>query len=297
LFDYTGLQWLLAGSILAATDGAAVFVLLRRSNLPRRLARTLEGEAGLVDPIAVLLVITFIELITDPGFGGLDILVLFVQELGVGAVVGLGVGWLGLRTVRWTATLAPEGLHLVASVAILALAFGGADVLHGSGLLAAYLAGLVFGSADLPAKRSLHAFHDGLAWLSDIVLFFSLGLLVFPSQLGDVAVEGSLLALVVAFVARPASAAAATAFDRFSFRERLVIGWAGLRGALPVFLATFPVTEGVDRSLEFFNLVFFAVLVSTLVQGATVEPLAKTLGLTTDEPALPDVYVSPDRLG
>jgi len=135
----------------------------------------------------------------------------------------------------------------------------------------------------VPSKESIREFHKGVASLSDVALFLALGLLVFPSQLGPVVVEGTLLALIIAFIARPVAATVATAFDQFSTRERLVLGWAGLRGALPVFLATFPVTEGIARSLEFFNLVFFTVLVSTLLQGATVAPLARVLGVAGPE--------------
>jgi len=145
LFDFTLLQGLLIGSVLAATDSAAVFALVRQTNLPRRLGLTLEAEAGMVDPVAVLLVITFIELIANPGFGALDVMRLFVEEIAVGAIVGLAVGWLCVQALRRVEEIAPEGLHLIGSVAALALAYGAADVLHGSGFLAAYLAGLVFG--------------------------------------------------------------------------------------------------------------------------------------------------------
>ena len=231
----------------------------------------------MVDPFAVLLVITFIKLIDEPGFGVPDVLLLFVKQLSVGAIAGIGIGWLCLRSLQLVEGLAYRGLHQVGSVAAMALAYGTADVLHGSGFLAAYLAGLVFGSSRLPEKTAVRAFHSGLASLSDMALFLTLGLLVFPSQLGSVLLEGTLLALIIAFVARPIAAALATAFERFNTGERIILGWAGLRGALPVFLATFPVTEGIPRSLEFFNIVFFAVLVSTLFQGATVAPLARWL--------------------
>jgi cell volume regulation protein A len=131
------------------------------------------------------------------------------------------------------------------------------------------------------------AFHEGLAWVAQIALFLTLGLLVFPNQLGDVLVEGTLIGLVVAFVARPLATALATAFARYNAPERLVLGWAGLRGAIPVVLATFPVISGVSHSLEFFNIVFFAVVISAILQGTTFEPLAKALGVTTRRPALP----------
>ena len=279
LFDFTLLQGLLVGSILAATDGPAVFALLRAVELRPRVAAVLEGETGMVDPVAVLLVVACIALIDTPGYGAVEIVELFARELSIGAVVGIAAGWLGRQALQRSAGM-PDSLHLVGSIAIVALSFGGAATLHGSGFLAAYLAGLVFASGGLPARRSILAFHEGLASVADIALFLALGLLVFPAQLGSIALEGTLLALILAFVARPAAAALATAFEPFDARERIVIGWAGLRGALPVFLATFPVTAGIPRSIEFFNIVFFAVLVSTLIQGATIEPLARRLGVT-----------------
>src|ERR687898_722568 len=157
----------------------------------------------------------------------------------------------------------------------------------GSGFLAAYLAGLALGSARIPAKQTVTVFHQGLAWVAQIVMFLALGLLVFPSDLGEVWFEGTVLALVLVFLARPLSALVSTALDRFTLSERLVLGWAGLRGAVPVVLATFAVIEGLDPDREFFNIVFFAVVISTLLQGSTVEWLARRLGVTTSEPALP----------
>jgi potassium/hydrogen antiporter len=286
LFDLGTLEGLLLGSIIAATDGAAIFALLRGSTLRRRLARTLEGEAGLNDPVAVLLVIGFIEWIEQPDYGALDMLLLFLRQLGIGLVAGLLVGWLamkGLQRVR----LDTAGLYPVATLATAALAFGSADALEGSGFLAAYLAGLVLGSSAIPAKRTVTIFHEGLAWVAQIAMFLALGLLVFPSQLDDVVLEGTALALVLVLVARPLAAALATAFDRFSAADRITLGWAGLRGAVPVVLATFPVIEHVPGSLEYFNIVFFAVVISTLLQGTTFEPLARRLRVTTSEPALP----------
>ncbi len=185
------------------------------------------------------------------------------------------------------AKLATAGLYPVASLAIAALAFGGADTLHGSGFLAVYLAGLALGSAPIPAQQTITAFHQGLAWVAQVGMFLTLGLLVFPHQLDDIVVEGTVLALVAAAVARPLAIFPATAFASFGKRERLVLGWAGLRGAVPVVLATFPVIAEVPGSRELFNIVFFAVLVSTLLQGTTFEPLAARLGMTTSEPALP----------
>ena len=286
LFDLSTLEGMLLGAIISSTDGAAIFALLRESRLRRRLARTLEGEAGFNDPVAVLLVIGFIEWIQQDDYGVLDMALLFVREMGIGAAVGIAVGMLAVPGLR-NARLASPGLYPVATLATAGLAYGGAASLHGSGFLAAYLAGLVLGSARIPAKQTVIVFHEGLAWVAQIVMFLALGLLVFPSQLDDVWLEGTALALVLVFIARPLTAALATAFEPFTAGERLVLGWAGLRGAVPVVLATFPVIEGLDPDREFFNIVFFAVVISTLLQGGTVEWLARKLGVTTSEPALP----------
>jgi potassium/hydrogen antiporter len=289
LFDLGTLEGLLLGSIIASTDGAAIFALLRGSTLRRPLARTLEGEAGLNDPVAVLLVIGFIEWIEQPDYGVLDMLLLFIRQLGIGAVIGALVGWLVVNALT-RARLDTPGLYPVATLATAGLAFGAADSLDGSGFLAAYLAGLALGTAPIPAKRTVTVFHEGVAWVAQIVLFLTLGLLVFPSDLGNVWLEGTALALVLVLVARPVSTAIATALDPFTSADRITLGWAGLRGAVPVVLATFPVIElGEERSLslEFFNIVFFAIVISTLLQGTTFEPLARRLGVTTSEPALP----------
>lgn len=286
LLDLSWLQGLLLGSIVAATDSAAIFSVLRGSGLKRRLARALEAESGLNDPLAVLLVIGFIDWIQKPGYGIGDMALLIVQQLPIGAAVGLGVGFATVAAFR-RVSFATAGLYPVASIASAGIAFGAADSLHGSGFLAVYLAGLVLGSAPIPGKRTIDDFHSGVAWVSQIALFFTLGLLVFPSELGGVAVDGLVVTAVLTLVARPIAAVLATRVGAYPLRESLLLGWAGLRGALPVVFATFPVIEGVPQAGRFFNIVFFVVLISTLVQGATFEPLARALGLTTDEPALP----------
>jgi potassium/hydrogen antiporter len=284
LFDFSTAEGLLVGAILSPTDGAAVFALLRGVVLPRRLALTLEGEAGFNDPVALMLVLVMVGVIRSPGYGVLDAFWFLVRELAVGGAVGVVAGVLAAAALRRMAS-APSGLPLVASFAAAAIAYGGAGALDGSGFLAAYLAGLVLGGADVPSRRALLPFHEGLAAVAEIGMFFALGLLVFPSQLGGVFVRGTLLALILAFVARPVAAIAATMRSGFTRRERILLGWAGLRGGVPVVLATFPVIDHVPGSLEFFNLVFFAVLISTLIQGATIDVLAARLGtISRDSP-------------
>lgn len=286
LFGGPVLGALLLGSVLASTDSAATFAMLRGSSLRRRVARTLEGEAGFNDPVAVLLVLSFIAAIQHGHFGALDALSLFARQLGIGLVVGVIVGGAAVVVLRRLA-LPTAGLYPVASLATAGLAYGAAAVADGSGFLAVYLAGLTLGTAAIPARQTITSFHVGLSFVAQIALFLTLGLLVVPSRLGGVAGEGTIVALVIAFVARPLAAMLATALARFDVRERLLLGWAGLRGAVPVVLATFPVVDHVPGSVRFFEVVFFAVILSTLVQGVTIEPFARRLGLTTSRPALP----------
>jgi cell volume regulation protein A len=273
--------------------------VLRGSSLRRRLARTLEGEAGFNDPVAVLLVLGFIDWIQRPDYGVFDMLGLFLSETAIGLAVGVLVGAGAVLALR-RIPLTTAGLYPVASLAAAALAYGAADTLHGSGFLAVYLTGLALGSVSTPAQRTIATFHDGLAWVAQLVMFLTLGLLVFPGQLGGVVPEGAALAAVVAVVARPVAVFVSTIGMRFTVPERLVLGWAGLRGAVPVVLATFPVLAGVAGSREFFNIVFFAVLLSTVVQGMSFEGLARRLGVTADTAAIPAPLMEPSavsRLG
>ncbi len=286
LFDLGTLEALIIGSAVAATDSAAIFAVLRGSTLRKRLARSLEGESGMNDPVALLLVVGFIAWIQEPGYGLLDMVGEFVLQLSVGAAVGIAIGF-AVRSAFRRLDYPTAGLYPVASIASIGLSYGIADVTHGSGFLAVYLTGLVLGTGILPARGTITAFHQGVSWVAQISLFFLLGLLVVPSELGNVALEGIALALVVMFVARPAATLIATQVAPFRFRERLMLSWAGMRGAIPIWLATFPVIAGINDSAFVFDVVFFVVVLSTLVQGITFESLADRLGLTTSEPALP----------
>lgn len=285
VLDFTTLQAMLIGGIVATTDGAAVFSLLRRSTLKRRLARMLEAEAGLNDPVAILLVIGLIEWIQTPGYGISEMAVLFVEELSMGLVVGVAVGLLAGRGIRAVGNVSP-GLYPVATMATAATAFGLAQELHGSGFLAVYLAGLMLGSMRLPAARAISDFHDGVAWVSQIAAFLVLGLLFSPASLVNLWPEALFVTLVLMFLARPVAVFAATLFTRLEFREKALLQWSGMRGAVPIVLATFPLGTEITDSNAIFNIVFFVVLASAIFQGTTFEWFAGRLGLTTEERAV-----------
>jgi len=282
IFGLSTLQGLILGSAVAATDSAAIFAVLRGSRVERRLALTLEGESGMNDPVALLLVVGFAEWIADPSYGALDMLGLLLPKLALGAAFGLALGWLARRTITHIELPTP-GLYPVATVATAALSYGVAEILGGSGFLAVYIAALVLGTGPLPARRAVVGFHQGLGWLAQIGLFFLLGLLVFPGELLDIAGKGLLLSAVLILLARPLGVVLSTLTARFDARERAMLSWAGLRGAIPIWLATFPVVAGVAESSTIFDAVFFVVVTSTLVQGTTIEPLAQRLGVTRGE--------------
>jgi cell volume regulation protein A len=295
IFDFSVLKGMLVGAAIAATDSAAIFAVLRRSRLEKRLARSLEGESGMNDPVALLLVIGFIEWIQQPDYGLTDMAGLLALKLALGTAVGLAMGRLAAAALD-RVRLPTDGIYPVATIAIAGLAYGLAEVLHGSGLLATYLTALALGTARIPARRTIVAFHEGVGWVAQIGLFILLGLLVLPSSLGDVAAESLALSAVLILVARPVAAIVATLLAPFDLHERAMLGWAGLRGATPIWLATFPVVAGVGSGQQLFSIVFFVVVTSTLVQGASFEPLAKRLGLTTDEPALPRRLLESGRI-
>lgn len=290
LFDLGTLEGLILGSAIAATDSAAIFAVLRGSRLRRRIARSLEGESGMNDPVALLLVTGFIDWIEDPAFGFEDMALDFVGELAIGAALGVAVGF-AARAAIGRLEFPTPGLYPVASIAAAALSYGLAEIAQGSGFFAVYLTGLTLGTGILPARRTVAAFHQGVSWVAQISLFFLLGLLVFPSGLLEIAPEALVLSVVMMLVARPAAALVASSVAPFRLRERLMLGWAGLRGAIPIWLATFPVIAGVEEGELVFNVVFFVVVTSTLIQGATFEPLARWLRVTTTRPALPQPLV------
>jgi potassium/hydrogen antiporter len=284
LFDVSWLEATLLGAVVASTDAAAVFATLRFTHLRRRLARTLEAESGANDPMAIALTLGLIAWIESDGAYGLaDLALLVIRQLGIGLVVGVALGaaatWVFARLPPSIGPFAP-----VASLAAAGLSFGAADVLGGSGFLSVYLVGLAIGSTPSRFRRQLVGFHEGVAFLAQVALFVVLGLLVFPSELPDVALAGLALALLLVTVARPVAVWVATAFQDFSTADRLLLGWAGLRGAIPIVLATFVLSSEIGPADTIFNAVFFVVLVSAILQGTTLERVAKRLGVTSSAP-------------
>jgi cell volume regulation protein A len=278
LFDLSWPEAFLLGSVVASTDAAAVFATLRRTRLRRGLARTLEAESGGNDPVAIALTLGLIAWIESAHYGVGDLAVLLVKQIGIGLAFGLAIGglamWVFARIPSSIASFVP-----VASAATAALAFGSADAVHGSGFLSVYLVGLAVGSTPSRYRGQLVTFHEGVAYVAQVALFIVLGLLVFPSRLPHVALAGIGLAAGLMFVARPVAVWASTSFLGFSRRERVLLGWAGLRGAVPIVLGTFVLSSHLRAADTIFNAVFFVVLVSVVLQGTTLEWLARRLGL------------------
>jgi potassium/hydrogen antiporter len=295
LFDVSWLEAVLLGSVVASTDAAAVFATFRSTSIRRRLARTLEAESGGNDPMAIALTIGLIAWIESSGGYGIGNLALeVVRQLGLGLAIGAALGlagaWIFARIPPSIGAFAP-----VASLAAAALAYGTAAVAGGSGFLAVYLVGLAVGSTPSRYRRQLVAFHEGIAFVAQVVLFVVLGLLVFPHRLPHVALPALALAGVLMLVVRPLAVWLSTVWSGYTQRERLLLGWAGLRGAVPIVLATFPLSSDVPEKNTIFNVVFFVVVISTLVQGTTLEALAKRLGLLSPAPPVhhPPLEVSP----
>jgi cell volume regulation protein A len=283
LFDLGWLESVLLGAVVSSTDAAAVFATLRYTNIPRRLARTLEAETGFNDPMAIALTLGLIEWIQRPSYGVGDLSLLVVQQLGIGLVVGIVLGLLATLTFARL----PHAMHAfapVASVSAAALSFGAADVLGGSGFLAVYIVGLAVGSTPSRYRGQLVAFHEGVAFLAQVAMFVVLGLLVFPHDLPAVALPGLVLAALLVFAIRPVAVWASTAWNDFTHRERALLGWAGLRGAVPIVLGTFALSSHIGAGETIFNAVFFVVVVSALAQGTTLERVAGALHLLEPPP-------------
>ena len=275
---FTFLEGLLLGAIVSSTDAAAVFMVLRarRTKIPRRLVQLLEFESGSNDPMAVVLTIALIRLLMEPSTSFGELVVFFVMQMGVGTAIGIAMGEIMRRSFN-ALDLELEGIYPVLSVALALLTYGLTDYLDGSGFLAVYLAGLVMARKPFTHQQSVLHFHDGLAWLMQVTMFLALGLQVFPARLVPIAGVGILISLFLIFIARPASVHIALAFSPMSLREQTLVAWAGLRGAVPIILATFPIVAGIEKADMIFHMVFFIALTSVVMQGTAIPLLTRML--------------------
>jgi cell volume regulation protein A len=286
VFNISLLNGLLLGAIVSSTDAAAVFSVLRSKNVSLRgnLKPLLEFESGSNDPMAVFLTVGFIQLLSNPGQPVFSLVLLFMFQMVLGLAFGFGFGRVVLLLLN-RLKLGYEGLYTVFAIAFVALTYGATTVAGGSGFLAVYVAGLVAGNGVFVQKRSLLRFFDGLAWLSQIAMFLALGLLVFPSHILPIIGVGLLLSVFLMLVARPVSTFLFLSFSSLRWREKAFLSWVGLRGAVPVILATFPLTAKLPNAELIFNVVFFVVLTSALFQGWSIPVAARALNV--DAPMKP----------
>lgn len=273
----------LLGAIVSSTDAAAVFSVLRRRgvSLKGQLKPLLEFESGSNDPMAVFLTVSMTQLLTEPTFTWTSLIPAFLVNMVGGVVVGLAAGKFA-KTVFNRIRLDYEGLYPVLSTSTVLLTFGLAEYLGCNGFLAVYVCGIMLNASDFAYQRYVVKFHDGTAWLMQIILFVVLGLLVFPTQLPSIAPTALAAALFLMFVARPVAVTIGLWGSQFSVAERVLTAWTGLRGAVPIVLATFPLMAGYEGSDTLFHMVFFIVVTSVLCQGTLLMPLARRLKV--DEP-------------
>lgn len=295
-----GLSWqlsMLLGAIVSSTDAAAVFAMLNASGtrLRKRVGLTLEVESGLNDPMAVILT----SVLTAALVGSRTAVLAIGGHVLLQMVVGAVIGYLSARTGRWfilRIRLPAAGLYPAFTLAIACLSYGVATLLDGSGFLAVYVTGMTLGSGALPHAVGIRRVHVALGWLSQVVMFLLLGLLVTPSQLVSVAPIGFALALFLAFIARPAVVMLGLRPFDYPWRESAFIGWVGLRGAVPIVLATIPVMAGAPAARELFDVVFFIVVVGAFVPGGTVTHVARLLRVESSAPPPPSALVEVDAL-
>lgn len=293
------LEWgLLFGSVISSTDAAAVFAIFQSKNfgLKGKLRPILEYESGSNDPMAAFLTLFMIDKIAQPELSYLMIIPMFLLRISVGIAVGCLVARLAAFLFNLL-RLEYEGLYYVLGIGTVFLAFGLTELLQGNGFMAVYVCGLVMGNSRFVYKFGLGRFNDGLAWLMQVVIFLTLGLLVFPKKLPEVALDGMILAAVLMFAVRPLVVFVCLFGKRFTWSEKALISWGGLRGAAPIVLATFPLMAGVENADRLFDLVFFIVLFSILIQGKTLTPLAARLHLNLEETTRPKAPIEFEETG
>lgn len=284
ILDESMLYGCLLGATISSTDAAAVFSVLKARSLALKdhMTDLLELESGVNDPTAVILTVSLIAMIGPEHHSAGGLIVDFILEVVIGLVVGLLIARATAFCINRYG-LDYEGLYPVVSVAVAILTYGLAAVAHGSGFLAVYVAGVALGNMDFSRRRSVSKFQDGIAWLSQISMFLMLGLLVYPSELLDVAPKALLIAAVLVFIARPAAVFLGLALSKRTWQFKTLVSWVGLRGAVPIVLATFPLVEHVDNAELIFNVVFFTTVLSVLIQGSTVAWVARKLGMVSEE--------------
>jgi len=288
LLGFSMLEGLLLGSVVSCTDAASVFSILRSKgmNLKGTLAPLLELESSSNDPTAYMLTITVIGLMGTQGETFFDFLLMLVMQFSIGTAFGLGLGWIGYRLMN-RIKLNSDGLYPVVAVAIAAIIFSLTQMLRGNGLLAIYLAGMVMGNARMVHKTSLVRFFDGVSWLMQILVFVTLGLLVFPSQLPSIFLPGMVIALALMFVVRPLAVFPILHFFNYSTKAKVLVSWVGFRGASSIVFATYALTNNIPAGQTIFNIIFFVSLTSVILQGSTLAPMARWLGqLDTEDHTL-----------
>lgn len=286
--DFTIYEGLLLGAIVSSTDAAAVFSILRSKNLGLKsnLRPTLELESGSNDPMAYFLTIAFLGLVVNQDQSILSIIPFFLQQIIIGGVLGLLFGKLGKILIN-RIRLDFDGLYPVLAIAIMFISFSGTDFLGGNGFLSVYLTAVYLGNHSIIHKRTIMKMFDGLAWLMQIVLFLTLGLLVFPSQVVSVLGIGIVVSAFLILIARPIGVFISLLFFKMKMRRRWYISWVGLRGAVPIVFATYPLLAGIDKADTIFNIVFFVSLSSVLIQGTTLSLFARWLHVALPEKAKP----------
>ncbi|MCS7018824.1 MAG: potassium/proton antiporter [Cytophagales bacterium] len=282
--DFTLYEGLLLGAVVSSTDAAAVFSILRSKNLALKgnLRPILEMESGSNDPMAYVLTLAFLGMVTNPNTDLFSVIVMLLQQMIFGGISGLLLGRFSKFIIN-RIRLDFEGLYPALVMALMFLTFSATDLIGGNGFLAVYLCAVYLGNQDFIHKNTIIKTFDGLAWLMQIVLFLTLGLLVYPSQIVPIMGTGLLIALFLMFVARPIGVMAALIFFRLNLRKRIYISWVGLRGAVPIVFATYPLLAGIDKANMIFNLVFFITLTSVLIQGSSLSLVAAWLGVVLPE--------------
>lgn len=297
ILDLNFITSLLLGAIVGSTDAAAVFAVFGSKNIKEQLSSTLETESGTNDPMAVFLTVTIISIIEMPGDPNILILIAtFFWQMGIGVVVGLLVGKIAVFSIN-KIDLEASGLYPVLSLGFAMLTFSFTELIGASGLLGVYVMAVFMGNKALTYKHSILRFNEGLAWMMQIVMFMMLGLLAFPEEFLNYAFEGVLMALILMFIARPAGVFLTLLLSKFNFKEKIFLSWAGLRGSVPIVLATYPLVHEIENGYMVFNIVFFIVIFSALLQGSTITPVARWLGFDEGENNTPAYSVELLALG